>query len=322
MHIIHFIFLDINREKGTMVSVLRKIDLNLLLVFDSLYRHGSVTDAANELAISPSALSHALNRLRVSLGDPLFVRSAGSMVPTAQAEGMSAKVSAALGSLSACLYQPEGFEPDKSREIFTFAITDYTVAVIMPQLIARVNQIAPGITIKLIYSNDFNADENLLSGKASFALGFEEEQKLLRRGIESITCFKDDYVVAIRHDHPDIQDSLTMEHYLNAGHVVVRPWQETSGAIDHYLERQQVRRRIVVELPSLMIAPIIVSKTDLIITLPRRGILSVFNMKDLVVFSPPFPTPQYALKAYYSPILGNSPGHLWMREQISALCEL
>ncbi|EPB2247657.1 MULTISPECIES: LysR family transcriptional regulator [Citrobacter] len=304
-----------------MVSTLRKTDLNLLLIFDSLYRHGSVTEAANEMALSPSALSHALNRLRASLDDPLFVRTGGRMVPTSKAESIAANVSAALNSLSTCLHEPEHFEPEKSRETFTFAATDYTAAVILPGLIARVNSLAPGITIKLIYSRDFNADEDLLSGKVDFALGFEEEQKNPRRGIESITCFTDDYVVAVRRGHPEIYDSLTHERYLNAGHVVVRPWLESRGAIDRYLESQQVRRRIVVELPSLMIAPLIVSNTDLVITLPKRGISSVFDMKNLVVFTPPFPTPQYILKAYYSPQLSNSPGHLWMKEQILQVCE-
>lgn len=304
-----------------MLSMLRKIDLNLLLLFDSIYRHGSVTEAAHELALSPSALSHALNRLRLSLDDPLFVRTGGHMVPTSKAESIAANISAALGNILSCLHEPEHFEPEKSRETFIFAATDYTAAVILPSLIARVNSLAPGITIKIIYSRDFNADEDLLSGKVDFALGFEEEQKNPRRGIDSITCFTDDYVVAARCNHPDIHDALTHERYLSAGHVVVRPWLESRGVIDRYLESQQVRRRIVVELPSLMIAPIIVSNTDLIITLPRRGISSVFDMKNLVVFAPPFPTPQYILKVYYSPVLGNSPGHLWMREQILRVCD-
>ncbi|HBM3260525.1 TPA: hypothetical protein OMD55_003249 [Klebsiella michiganensis] len=101
----------------------------------------------------------------------------------------------------------------------------------------------------------------------------------------------------------------------------MRPWLESRGVIDRYLESQQVRRRIVVELPSLMIAPIIVSNTDLVIMLPRRGISSVFDMKNLEVFAPPFPTPQYILNTYYSPALSNSPGHLWMRDQILHICD-
>lgn len=304
-----------------MNSPLLKLDLNLLLVFDSLYRHGSVAEAANEVALSPSAFSHALNRLRATLNDPLFVRAGGRMVPTAKAKSIAAGIAAALNSLTASLHPQAVFEPAKSSQTFTFAVTDYTAAVILPALISRVNQLAPGISLKLVYSREFNADDDLLSGKVDFALGFEEEQKLQKRGIETITCFTDGYVVAVRRGHPVIQQQLTRQAYLDAGHVVVRPWMETRGVIDRYLESQQVRRRIVVELPSLMIAPIIVSRSDLVITLPKRGISSVFDMKDLVVFTPPFPTPQYNLKAYYSQTLSNSAGHVWMREQIMAISD-
>lgn len=313
----------ISESAGTlnaMHAALRKLDMNLLLVFDSLYRHRSVTGAASELALSPSALSHALNRLRASLDDPLFIRSGGGMVPTAKAASIAARVAAALGSLSSCLYEHPSFEPASSAETFTFAATDYTAAVILPPLISRINHQAPGITIKLLYSRDFNADEDLLSGKVDFALGFEEEPRLSRRGIDAINCFTDDYVVAVRKGHPLITDSLSRERYLEAGHVVVSPWMESRGAIDRFLEKQQVRRRIMVELPSLMIAPIIVARTDLIITLPKRGIASIFDMKDLVVFTPPFPTPQYMLRVYYSAVLSAAPSHQWMKEQIIALC--
>jgi DNA-binding transcriptional LysR family regulator len=266
-------------------------------------------------------MSHALNRLRESLNDPLFIRSGGRMVPTAKSVSMAEKVSAALGSLSSCLHEPAHFEPEKSQATFTFAATDYTAAAILPALIARVNRLAPGIAIKIIYSRDYNADEDLLSGKVDFALGFEEENKTPRRGIESIICFTDDYVVAVRRGHPEIKSSLTRELYLNAGHVVVRPWLESLGGIDRYLEGQQVRRKIAVELPSLMIAPIIVAQSDLLITLPERGISSLFDMTNLTVFAPPFPTPQYVLKAYYSPALASSPAHLWMREQLFMVCD-
>ncbi|MTH48787.1 LysR family transcriptional regulator [Intestinirhabdus alba] len=303
-----------------MHSALRKLDMNLLLVFDALYRCGSVTSAAEELALSPSALSHALGRLRRTLDDPLFIRSGRSMVPTARAERMATAVSSALGSLSACLHKPAEFTPEKSSQTFTFAATDYTAAVILPELIARIHRQAPGLAIKIVYSADFNAGEDLLSGRVDFALGFEEEQAVLRQGISAITCFTDDYVVAVRRSHPTIREALTQALYLSVGHVVVRPWRETRGAIDRYLESQRVRRQIVVELPSLMIAPTIVSRTDLAITLPRRGIASLFNMQDLRVFPPPFPTPRYTLKIYASPARSGSAGHIWMHEQIRALC--
>lgn len=300
---------------------LRKVDLNLLLIFDSIYRHGSVAEASRELALSPSALSHALNRLRQAFGDLLFIRTGGRMMPTVKAIGMAVNISSALRSISFCLHDPERFDPENSRATFTLAATDYTAAAILPALVARVSRLAPGITIKLIYSRDFNADDDLLSGKVDFALGFEEEEKHSRNGIDSMLCFTDDYAVAVRRGHPDIKNFLTHELYISAGHVVVRPWLESRCVIDRYLESQHARRKIVVELPSLMIAPLIVSQTDLVITLPRRGISSVFDMKDLVVFAPPFPTPQYELKVYYRAAPGNSPGQVWMREQIKNVCD-
>lgn len=76
----------------------------------------------------------------------------------------------------------------------------------------------------------------------------------------------------------------------------------------------------MVELPSLIAAPLIVSQTELIITLPEKGITSLFNMQDLVVFPVSFPAPQYILRDYYNPALCNSPGHHWIKEQIMAIC--
>ena len=116
-----------------MMSTLRKIDLNLLLIFDSLYRHGSVTEAANELALSPSALSHALNRLRTSLDDPLFVRTGGSMVPTSKLKALQ-QIFLPLWEVSRPACMSQNTLSRKSRESFTFAATDYTAAAILPKL--------------------------------------------------------------------------------------------------------------------------------------------------------------------------------------------
>lgn len=303
-----------------MYSSLRKTDMNLLLVFDAVYRHRNISLAADQLALSPSALSHALNRLRNSLGDPLFIRHSGKMVPTAKAENIAPQISAALQTLSVCFRQMNAFDPALSTDTFTFAATDYTAAVIMPGLISRINRLAPGITIRLLYSQNFNAVNDIRSGKVDFALGFEEGQKFPQRETEAITCFTDNYIVAVRRGHPEINNILTQALYLAAGHVVVRPWADSQGAIDTYLEKQQLKRRIMVELPSLMTAPLIVSQTDLIITLPEKGITSLFNMQDLVVFPVPFPAPQYILRAYYNPALCDSPGHQWIKEQIMAIC--
>jgi DNA-binding transcriptional LysR family regulator len=53
------------------------LDLNLLRVFDALLDERNVTRAGARLGLSQSAVSHALGRLRLLLGDELFVRRRG-----------------------------------------------------------------------------------------------------------------------------------------------------------------------------------------------------------------------------------------------------
>ena len=75
------------------------VDLNLLSVLDAVLRERSVQRAAQRLAMTPSAVSHALARLREAVGDPLLVRTPRGMIPTALAERLAPRLRGALGSL-------------------------------------------------------------------------------------------------------------------------------------------------------------------------------------------------------------------------------
>lgn len=298
---------------------LRLLDLNLLLVFDALYRHRNVTEAANELALSPSAFSHALARLRTSLNDPLFARQGSQMQPTPRAATLFPAISSTLATLNAELGQADRFHPATSSQTFTFAATDYTAAVFFPELIARLQAAAPGIRTRIVYSREYDALEELMTGRVNFAVGFEEEKVQPRRGLASLELFTDDYVVAVRKGHPLADKTLTPEIYLQLAHVVVSPWNEHHRPIDSYLSSRQISRRTVVELPSVMSAPFIVSRSDLAITLPRRGVHQLFDTRQLSLHTPPFPIPPYTLKVYYRPDSGQAKAQRWMLEQIAAL---
>ena len=65
-------------------------DLNLLRVFDAVMREGNTTAAGARLGLTQPAMSHALARLRLLFGDPLFVRHASGMEPTARAQEIAA----------------------------------------------------------------------------------------------------------------------------------------------------------------------------------------------------------------------------------------
>jgi len=295
---------------------LRRIDLNLLVVFEALVRHRSVSAAADELAMSPSALSHALARLRSSLSDELFVRVGNEMRPTANAERLVRPVSEALELLTQGLTQTRSFDPARSDRTFTFAATDYTAFAILPAFIARMQDAAPHLHFRIVYSSGRESTEDLAAGKIDFALGYTEELTMLPSGVESFDWFSDDYVVIASRHHPTIRNKLSLAQYVSARHVVVTPWNETRGSIDYVLDKLNLRRDVAVQLPTLLAAPFIIAHSALLMTVPRYAAQTLRAAAPITVYPAPFAIPRYTLKIYGHVKHARTEAHAWIRAQL------
>jgi DNA-binding transcriptional LysR family regulator len=295
---------------------LRRLDLNLLLVFDALVRHRSVTQAAEELAMSASALSHALARLRDALADELFVRTGNEMRPTATAERMMGPVGEALDMLHTGLAPTRQFDPSESERTFVFAATDYTAFAMLPLFIARMQKVAPKLRFKVVSSRGRESAEELASGRIDFALGYEEEALPLPAGVESTDWFSDDYVVIASRQHPSIRRNVSMAQYLAAQHVVVTPWDDSRGSIDLVLDRLGVAREVAVQLPTVLVAPFIVAHSSLLMTVPRYAALVLRDAAPVTIYPTPFAAPRYTLKIYQHARHAGTPAHRWIRDQL------
>ncbi|MDH4560050.1 LysR family transcriptional regulator [Pseudomonas sp. BN411] len=302
-----------------MHSVLRRLDLNLLLAFDALYRHRSVTSAAAELAISASAFSHALGRLRDALNDELFIRQGNRMHPTHRAELLVEPVASALKTLAEGLGQWEPFVPANSQRTFTFAATDYTAFALLPALMRHLQTEAPGIRVRLVQSERKVSIEDLASGRIDFALGYSEGRDQLPGGVEVLDWLTDHYLVIARRDHPRVRGTLDLTGYLAERHVVVTPWNESSGAIDHVLEGMGLQREVAVQLPTVMAAPFIVGSTDLLMTVPGHAARTLQQVAGVALYPAPFEIPPYALRLYSHAKYARSDAHAWMLEQLRSL---
>ena len=97
---------------------LRSLDLNLLTVFEAIYELRAVGGAADRLALSQSATSHALSRLRDTCKDDLFVRARQGLSPTSTAQEMYPAIKQALDALRATLAEASGFDPATSQRRF------------------------------------------------------------------------------------------------------------------------------------------------------------------------------------------------------------
>ena len=247
-----------------MHPVLRRIDLNLLPVFDAVYRSRSVRLAAEELAMSTSALSHALSRLRSALNDPLFYREGHRMCPSVYASQLAPSIASALKFLNQELTPPAAFVPSASTDCMQIAITDFTAFCVFPTLMHRLQREAPGLRFELRYLPHSPALTELLAGEVDLALGFNTPDEPAHPDLEEINWLRDEYVVISQAD----RTALTLDAYLAARHLVVTPWNERQGVLDCELERQGYSRQVAVKTPSMLSAPFIIEQSDLMMALP------------------------------------------------------
>ncbi|EOC0551744.1 LysR family transcriptional regulator [Cronobacter sakazakii] len=294
---------------------LRRLDLNLLPVFDAIYRHRSVRKAADELAMSTSALSHALSRLRTTLNDPLFYREGHRMCPSVYATQLAPSIASALKFLNQELTPQPEFDPASSTECLQIAITDFTAFCIFPALMHRLQHDAPGLRFELRYLPHSPALNELLAGEMDLALGFSAPEDIRHAELDEINWLADDYVVI----SSARRAQLTFEDYLAARHVVVTPWNEKQGVLDSQLEKMGYTRHIALKTPSMLGAPFIVAESDLLMALPRFAAQKLLPATDLRIFELPFEVPSFEVKIYSHQRSGKRGATDWLKRVLQAL---
>jgi len=232
-------------------ETLRRLDLNLLILFDAVRRFGSITQAADHLGITQSAVSHALKRLREFFGDPLFVRSGKGVVPTSRAEDIGNSVNEIIDILRNSILMKTEFDPtDADREITLF-LHDYGELVTLPSLAAVIRAAAPNCRIKvapvsgesLIRGLEEGWIDLAISGPATFS-GEILQQRL----------FDADYAVAASKD-AQLKEPLSTDDFAMLDHVVVRPVRPDKLPIDALLLRTGFARRETIVTPHTMAIP-------------------------------------------------------------------
>lgn len=300
-----------------MHPTLRRLDLNLLLVFDAIYRHCSVRLAADELAMSTSALSHALSRLRITLNDPLFYREGHRMCPSVYATQLAPSISSVLKFLNQELtIQPE-FIASASTDRVQIAITDFTALCIFPALMHKLQHEAPGLRFDLRYLPHSPALTELLAGEVDLALGFSTSDDIQYNELEEINWFEDEYV-AISNTS---RTRLTLEDYLTARHLVVTPWNEKQGVLDLQLEQMGYTRQIALKTPSMLSAPFIVAESDLLMAIPRFAAEKLIHAANIKIFSLPFTISPFEVKIYSHKRSGQRGATKWLKRKLQILAE-
>lgn len=297
---------------------LHQLDLNLLLAFDALMTQGSVTRAAETLFISQPAMSHALGRLRTALNDPLLVRTPQGMVATPRAQRLHSGVRQALRLLEQQLSDEEQFDPLSSRRRFVLCTTDYVECVLVPPLIARLKDLAPGVSIEIRILRDRLPEAELASGEIDLVLGFDEYMQVPGY-LGKETWLTEPLAGLVRSDLAAIGDHLALEQLIGMTHVFHSPLGTSETSFDRWLESQGLSRSISVNSQSYMSAAAIVCQTDHLLVLPSKVADLLADHWPLRALALPEDVPGYHLNCVWHPAQGQQPALLWLRSLMKAL---
>lgn len=290
-----------------------QVDLNLFVVLDAIYSEGGVSRAAEKLHLTQPAISHALARLRLLLGDPLFVRRGQGLIPTPLARNIIGPVRASLQALEGMLNRSSGFAPAESNRRFVVGMRDILEAALLPALLADFAENAPLLDLTSARVARRELEAELESGAVDAAL---DVFLPLSNNIRSQRLDHDTMVVVARKRHPGLRRGCDLDAYLAQRHVQVTSRPRRLGPEDAELRRRGLRRDIALRCQHYFAACRTVERTNLLLTMPERYARVLSQQFDTRLYPLPFALPKFELFLYWHANVDQDAANLWLRQRI------
>ncbi len=289
-------------------------DLNLLKVFDALMQARSVSRAAGLLGVTQSAVSHALARLRVLAGDPLFVRGAGGMQPTPRAGRLAEPLRDALLAAARALAREDAFDPLQEARVFTVAASDSLQTVLLGRVLAGLA--APGMRPALrLRSLDAEAALQALdAGEIDAAVGYLPR---LRRWHRRQVLFSESHACLFNPALLPLPVPVSLQDFAACAHVVPSLRGELSSFVDEALERHGLRRRVVGATAQFLLLPMLLTQAPLMATLPSRLAAFCAGVAWLATSPLPVPVASYDVTLAWHSRDAASPALQWLLARIA-----
>lgn len=289
-----------------------RIDLNLFRVLDAIHAHGGVSAAARVLHLTQPAVTHALNRLRDHLGDPLFVRQGNRLVPTGKLRAMMPAVQTHLKGLQESAHAQASFDPARLEFEFTIGFRDILESIALPSLLARIERDAPHVRVVSRRVAAGEVERELRAGTLDLVV---DRPLPVGPRIARQYLIDESLVVVMRQDHP-LSASLRRADYMAAHHVSVSPLGEAS-ALDLLLGQDGNFRRIRLVCQHYFSACQIVAGTDLLLTMPRSYASHLANILPIAVQALPIRVKDFPILAYWHESKTGDASHAWFRQRVA-----
>ena len=287
---------------------LNSLDLNLLVALDALLREANVSRAAMRISLSQPAASHALQRLRDLIGDPLLVRNGSRMELTPRALGLRAPLAQALDQVRG-LFLPDAFDAASSDRQFRLMMPDLAVELLVPSLMAKITKAAPNVRIDVvpwrgpaIFPADFARTIDMVISIGNAFKGFHRQ-----------LLYTDSDALAVRRSHRAGKGLNKRDAFLDARHVAVVIRGQNEDLIDTWLRSKGIERRIALVVPGYIEARHVAARTDLVAFVPRRLIEALSKQLSLATITPPLDPGIDEQFMFYPTRARMDPGSIWLR---------
>lgn len=300
---------------------LREMDLNLLVLLDTLLEERSVTNAADALGMSQPAMSHALARLRSTFDDRILVRSGRDMVPTARAVALREKLRSVLKDVQDIVDPVQSFDPTSSVREFRILTNGFAGYAFLPDLMSELASYGAIVDLRVAVHAGGDLRDRLGGEEADLALIVSERSKL-PESLKHRKLYSDPFVCVLRQDHPHLHDGiLTLDSYVKLDHILVSPRGDDVGVVDDALAERGLKRRVSVVVPNFMAVPGILKRSDCVVTVPR-SIAHIFTPDPAIVrVAPPLELPVGTLFALWHDRTHADEGHRWLRQRLAAAAD-
>lgn len=301
-------------------NLLRKLDMQDLMVFIAVYEQSSVTGVSEALFVSQSTVSYCLKKLRTSFEDELFINTRTGMRPTYKASSMYPNVLKILESINLCHTSAQAFDPTSQPVTFNICAPEYFEQLILPRLLKRFDFADLPVIVNMHkFETDIPADD-LRDGSLDLVICFGPNFHRNHPEFKSRMLLEDDLVCIFDKRATPLEPRLSLQAFTERRHVFPTPWTSTTNMVDGWLARQAQKRQIVARSNSYSAALKMITGTDFILTLPRRIQRLLANEAVFKHCEAPNGLPGFTLDMQWSQSLDQDSANIWLREQVIQAC--
>ena len=287
---------------------LNSLDLNLLVALDALLREANVSRAAMRVGLSQPAASHALQRLRDLIGDPLLVRTGARMELTPRAQALRAPLAQALDQVRS-LFIADEFDAAQERAPVSPDDAGSGGRTADAAADGEDHQAAPNVRIDVvpwrgpaIFTAEFARTIDMVISIGNAFTGFHRQR-----------LYTDSDALAVRRGHPIGARLKRPDVFLDARHVAVVIRGQSEDLIDIWLRPKGIERRIALVVPGYIEALHVTARTDLVAFVPRRLIGALSKQLSLATVAPPLDPGIDEQFMFYPTRAQMDPGSIWLR---------